>query len=318
MNNTSVPNEKVCVAEFSLLSAVFLTSLYGLTSVACSIGNGVVLIAIFQITTLRTVSNFFVASLAAADLLVGVFMNPFLIAKVALNVWQGNHWLSLAADFMWIQTTTATTFNLCAVSVDRFIAITAVFNYHTVMTRKKCFAVLSTIWVFSLVFASVRLTMTNPSSLPTLWITSTALTVIAPLLLISFSYVQIYRAAKSQARKMAEQKLSAAEVMMSLKNRKAALTAAIIISLFVITWIPSFVASCIELKTIDRCKKLKIDFAWFWLAFLCYLSSAINPWIYTIRVPEFKHTLRRILGRRRLRRELSRTIEASIRNSKTC
>jgi len=244
-------------------------------------------------------------------------MNPILISKVVLDQWQGNHWLSKLADFMWIQTTTSTTFNLCAVSIDRYVVITAVFRYHTVVTRKKCFGTLSFIWIFSVAFGSVRLFIHNQAILPRLWISTTLITVIIPLLLIGFCYVQIYSAAKAQIGKIAKRKVSVEEAKLSSKNRKAAWTAAIIISLFVIMWTPSFVTSCIELITVDRCKKLRIDFAWSWLAFLCFCSSAINPWVYTIRVPEFKNTLRRIIGRKRLKRELSRSIAASFRNSKT-
>lgn len=318
MNETlSLRRGETCTAELSLLSTILLICLYGLSSTFCLFGNSIVLLAIYQTTALRNVSNFFIASLAFADLSVGLFMNPILIAKVALDQWQGEHWLSKKADVMWIQTTTSTTFNLCAVSIDRYVAITAVFRYHRVMTRQKCFTALAMIWIFSFIFGSVRLFINDPAILPRLWISTTILTVIVPLFLIAFCYLEIYRAAKKQCGKIAQHKLSAEEARLSVKNRKASWTAAIIISLFVIMWIPSFVASCIELVTVDRCKKLRIDFAWFWLAFLCFSSSAVNPWVFTIRVPEFKNTFRRILGRKRLRKELSRSIAGTFRNSKT-
>lgn len=317
MNNTSLRTGENCTTELSLMPTIFLICLYSLSSAFCLFGNGVVLLAIYQTTTLRTVSNFFIASLACADVSVGLLMNPILISKVALDRWQGEHWLSKLADFMWIQTTTSTTFNLCAVSIDRYVAITAVFKYHRVMTRQKCFVTLTVIWVFSVIFGSVRLFVSNPTKLPRLWISTTILTVIIPLFLIAFCYLQIYHAAKAQCKKIAQRKLSAEEARLSAKNRKAAWTAAMIISLFVTMWIPSFVASCIELTMVDRCRKLRIDFAWFWLAFLCFCSSAVNPWVYTIRVPEFKNTLRRILGRKRLKRELSKSIAASFRHSKS-
>ena len=317
MNTTSFASEISCSARFSLESGTILICLYSLSSAFCLFGNGIVLIAIYQTTTLQTVSNFFIASLSIADVSVGLLMNPILISKVALDRWQGNHWLSKLADFMWIQSTTSTTFNLCAVSIDRYVAITSVFKYQRIMTRRKCYVALTVIWLFSFIFGSVRLTINNPARLPRLWISTTILSVIVPLFLIAFCYLQIYYAARAQCKKIAERKLSAEEARISAKNRKAAWTAAIIISLFVVMWIPSFIASCLELTTVDRCKKLRIDFAWFWLAFLCFCSSAINPWVYTIRVPEFKNTLRRILGRNRLKRELSRSIAASFRNSKS-
>lgn len=207
MNTTSFASEISCSARFSLESGTILICLYSLSSAFCLFGNGIVLIAIYQTTTLQTVSNFFIASLAIADVSVGLLMNPILISKVALGRWQGNHWLSKLADFMWIQSTTSTTFNLCAVSIDRYEAITSVFKYHRIMTRRKCYVALTVIWLFSFIFGSVRLTINNPARLPRLWISTTILTVIVPLFLIAFCYLQIYYAARAQCKKIAERKL---------------------------------------------------------------------------------------------------------------
>lgn len=52
---------------------ISLEAVIGITAIA---GNALVLIAIFKFPKLQTITNFFIASLAVADLLVGIFVAP--------------------------------------------------------------------------------------------------------------------------------------------------------------------------------------------------------------------------------------------------
>ena len=51
---------------------------------------------------------------------------------------------------LWIHTTTATTFHLCCVSVDRFIANRFPFRYQDIVTKKRCCKVIILVWLISL------------------------------------------------------------------------------------------------------------------------------------------------------------------------
>ena len=300
MNNGSGAAEDACThRELPSISSVVLICLSTLSGLTAFIGNGLVVLAIHRATTLRIVSNYFIASLAVADLSVGLLMYPVLIGKVAANIWQGEHWLSKTADWLWMQTTTTTTFNLCAVSLDRYVAITCVFHYHRIVTKKKTLRAIAFIWVFSLVFASLRLLVTSPQHHSKLWIATTLLTVVLPLMVIAFCYHRIYKEAKSQSQKIAKNTFTREEAVLSAKNRKAAGTAAIIIGLFVAFWLPSLVASIVELIVEQPCQKAKVDYAWFWIAVLSFSSSAFNPWVYAVRLREFRNTIVRIVKLRR-------------------
>lgn len=295
MNNSSLALKELCKGDVSKLVSVVLVVLNCLSAGAALLGNTIVLTAISQVKFKRNVSNYLIASLSAADLLVGLVMNPLLVAKISLNIWQGDHWLSVSADFMWLQTTTATTFSLCAVSYDRYIAIRSVFLYHHILTRKRAITLAIFIWSFSFLVASVRLCLKNyPQHLSKLWIGATLLTVFMPLLFIAFCYIHIYREAKIQMKKIARNEFNKKQVNAVRRNKKAACTVAIVIGLFVLLWIPTLAASIAEFVVSDSCEsKIKIDYAWFWVAFLSFVSSAINPWIYTIRIREFRTFLKR-------------------------
>ena len=86
-------------------------------------GNTLVLTAVYRTPSLQVISNYFITSLSAADLLVGLVVNLLLLAKTVLNITTGSP-LALAAEIASLQSITATVYNLCAISADRFIAIT--------------------------------------------------------------------------------------------------------------------------------------------------------------------------------------------------
>ena len=111
--------------ELSVAGKVVLSTLFGLTGLAALIGNALVLWLIARKRTLRTISNFFLSSLAAADFLVGLVINLvwILIRCLGYNADNYLQTYSKAIDYLWIHTTVATAFNLCCVTLDRHVAI---------------------------------------------------------------------------------------------------------------------------------------------------------------------------------------------------
>lgn len=81
-------------------------------------------------------------------------------------------------------------------------------------------------------------------------------------------------------------------------NRKVVWIVGIVIFFFVVMWLLSFLVFCIEFMMVNCCKKLEVDYVWFWFVFLCFCLLVVNLWVYMIRVLEFKNILRRILGRK--------------------
>ena len=87
-------------------------------------GNVLVLLAVLVNKTLRTITNYFVVSLACADLLLGLLVLPF-SAMLQLE----KRWIfgAMFCD-IWAATDvlccTASILSLCAISIDRYIGVT--------------------------------------------------------------------------------------------------------------------------------------------------------------------------------------------------
>lgn len=292
--NTAIPNE--CSGALVNTEIVVLASLNTVLALTSTLGNALILAAIYSIPSQKTVSNAFIASLAVADFTVGLIMNPLWVAKSVLNIWKSDNTLSTAIEVLTMQTIVASTFSLCAVSVDRYLAVTNI-RYNEIMTWNRARTSIIPIWIFSIVFASLRLVITDPFHLPKLWISATALTVILPSVIISVCYYHIFKAARLQIRRITmKETFSPDEAIKRLKNRKAAFTIGIVIGVFLICWSPSLVISLVQFFSSDPCKKMKLNGYWFWGALAGFSNSAFNPFIYCIRSRDFRKVVKRVLS----------------------
>jgi len=295
MNSTSAALTNECSGALNDIEIVVLTTFNTVLALASTFGNALILAAIYQVSSQRTVSSAFIASLGVADFAVGLIMNPLWAAKSVKNIWESDNNLSTAIEVLTMQTIVATTFSLCSVSVDRYIAITNI-RYNEIMTWNRVRNILIPIWIFSIVFACLRLVITDTFHLPKLWIAATAITVILPSILISVCYCYILKAARLQIRRITmEETFNPDEAIAQLKNRKAAFTIGIVIGVFLICWTPSLVISLLQFFCSDPCKKLKMNGYWFWGALAEFSNSAFNPFIYCMRIREFRKAVKRVL-----------------------
>lgn len=279
-------------ASYTVLALLNTSS--GILSVA---SNLLVLTAIYHHSPLRRISSFFIASLAVVDLLVGLLMNPIYTSIFIVNATEEDyHPLRVTEHWLWLQTVVTSTFTLTAVSLERFIAVTKCFHYSEIVTAQRCLRCVVSIWVFSIMYASFRFLIHRIEDLPALWISTTILTMFLPFIIILHCYVRIFKAARTQCfRIAADNSINAEYCKEVLKNKKAAWTLYIVIGLFALLWAPSFSLSLWDISTADPCYRQCINYLWFWAAFLSFTSSFCNPWVYAIRMREFRLAFQKVL-----------------------
>ena len=318
-------NEATSPPVISAKSPAFisLAVLSCMSGVVAIVGNAVVLIAIYRTKALHTISNFFIASLAAADMVVGIFLNPLLSAKAVIFSYLNpdlpiGSVFNKVEDFAWIQAVVATTFGLSAISIDRYIAVNFGLRYEALATPKHCALATASVWMISLVFASVRLFIDNPDHLSILWLVMGVITCILPFIVITFCYMQIFKVAKQQVQKIKHENSLTRPSGFRRKNNqvshaKTAYTIAIVIVFFVVLWVPSLITAVVQVSLAgSQTSNHQVIFtklervAWPWVCFVAYLSSAVNPWIYSIRSRQFRTACTHIckcFGRLRPRNE---------------
>lgn len=130
---------------------VFATIVLGLINIMVLFGNSLVIFAVITTRKLRTVTNVYIVSLACADLLLGISVLPFSISREILHFWPfGTLWCSiwLAIDVLLC---TASILNLCAISLDRYLAVTRPIQYPSTMSRKKGKIIVACVWILAFV-----------------------------------------------------------------------------------------------------------------------------------------------------------------------
>ena len=119
-------------------------------------GNLAVCATVFIHRALRTTTNYLIASLAFADLLVSVFSMPFRIHFIIHN----DHWcldLKTCALWVWIDLVACSSSvgSLAAVSIERFVAVKYPLRYPVFMTRSTGLKMIGFVWLYSTICASL-------------------------------------------------------------------------------------------------------------------------------------------------------------------
>lgn len=145
------------VVSFLLLVAI---------DIAIIIGNVLVVAAVAITKKLRTTTNMFICSLAVADLLVGVAVLPYSLTLEVLDMWLfGELWCSLwlAVDVLLC---TASILHLCAISLDRYLAIAYPIHYPRLMSSTRGKSLIVAVWLVAFVVCIPPLLGWNEAGLP--------------------------------------------------------------------------------------------------------------------------------------------------------
>ncbi|XP_065738570.1 D(4) dopamine receptor [Phocoena phocoena] len=118
-------------------------------------GNSLVCVSVAAERALQTPTNYFILSLAAADLLLALLVLPlFVYSEVQGGVWLLSPGLCDALMAMDVMLCTASIFNLCAISVDRFVAVAAPLRYNRRSRGGRQLLLIGATWLLSAAVAA--------------------------------------------------------------------------------------------------------------------------------------------------------------------
>ncbi|XP_076879558.1 dopamine receptor D4b isoform X2 [Brachyhypopomus gauderio] len=139
------------VTEYNFAALIFGVLL--IIVIIC--GNALVCLSVHKEKALKTTTNYFIVSLAVADLLLAVLVLPlFVYAEFQGGVWALRMVVCDGLMAMDVMLCTASIFNLCAISVDRFIAVSIPLNYNRKRFDHRQVVLLSATWLLALAVAS--------------------------------------------------------------------------------------------------------------------------------------------------------------------
>lgn len=130
---------------------VLIVLVTGTLSFITILGNLLVLISFRLNRQLRTISNYYLLSLAVADLILGMVSMNLYTANIIMGRWVLGHLacdLWLALDYV---ASNASVMNLLVISFDRYFSVTRPLTYRTKRTPRKAAALIALAWVVSFV-----------------------------------------------------------------------------------------------------------------------------------------------------------------------
>ncbi|XP_066565335.1 5-hydroxytryptamine receptor 2B [Amia ocellicauda] len=114
-------------------------------------GNILVILAVSLERKLQNATNYFLMSLAVADLLVGLFVMPIALVTVLFNSeWPLPMFLCPIWIFLDVLFSTASIMHLCAISLDRYIAIKKPIQHSQFKSRAKALGKIVVVWLISI------------------------------------------------------------------------------------------------------------------------------------------------------------------------
>ncbi|XP_051783543.1 octopamine receptor-like [Erpetoichthys calabaricus] len=300
------------VASSQVAVGVLLT----LIDLVTFLGNTVVFICPAVEKRLRTVTYMFIMSLAMADLLVACLVMPFSIIYEVTGMWLFGKqfckvWISFDVMFC-----TASIVTLCFISLDRYCSVVTPYHYPKRMSRRRCIIMTVTIWVYSSLISFLPV-MQGWNEIPgvdfdtssdcifvTNWtfaIVASALAFYIPFLIMCTMYFFIYRASRLKATRIVSQTLdihyhpnSKRPNNLQLEN-KATRTMSIIISVFVMCWLPYFVLNVWIAAKGEDSESPIITYIFKVITWLGYCNSTINPMLYAFLNRDFQRALKKLL-----------------------
>ena len=260
----------------------------GFLSLVAVLTNFLILLALWKTLSLQSASNIFVASLALADLCVGLFLQPMLVfinltarhvsTPALCVVFQFHMFLAYLFTALSLGT-------LTYLSIERSIALHWHLRYHELVTTKKVAITVIQLWVFQFLMSTIIwFAIGSYSILAALSVTGT----FCCILVICFSYISIWRIVRRHHRQIQSDQTTAQgqNALNMLKYKAKTYTSLMILELFALCYFPYL---CFEIARLAGGGHDFIDIAeYFILETIVFLNSSLNPIIYFWRVKDLR------------------------------
>ncbi|XP_044727495.1 RYamide receptor-like [Chrysoperla carnea] len=313
---TNVTND--CLPDHDLYDVelgpiLFLSLLYGSIAIISVIGNTLVIWIIKTSRQMQNVTNFFIANLAFADILIGMFTTPFEFQAALLQKWNLPHFMCAFCPFIQILSVNVSVFTLAAIAIDRYRAILSPFKQKP--SKQLAKLIILSIWIVSLILATpfayaLRVTISkykdgnnivavpfcnnvnlNEDEMKLYRNILVVLQYVIPFSIISFAYIRIAIFLWGSHVPGNAQDSRDATI---LRNKKKVIKMLVIVVVtFGLCWFPLQFYNVIAHLCPEINEYHYINIIWFCCDWLAMSNSCYNPFIYGIYNEKFKKEFQR-------------------------
>ncbi|XP_028574100.1 neuropeptide Y receptor type 2-like [Podarcis muralis] len=286
-SNVMMDSTKILGVQIILIAAYSLIILLGF------IGNSLVVYMIVRYRTMRTVTNFFIANLALADLMVDTLCLPFTLAYTLLDEWKFGAVLCHLVSYAQALSVHVSTLTLTVIALDRYRCI--VFHLDSRISKKVSFTIIAFTWLVAAVLASplaifreyryeeipsinLRIAVCSekwPSESRDATIYSLSMLLlqyVLPLSIICYAYIRIWFKLKSHISPTARSDSHC-------RRRKTTKMLVMVVVVFAVSWLPFHVFQlAVDLDLVLIFHDYKLLYTVFHVVAMC--STFANPLLY--------------------------------------
>ncbi|XP_028396441.1 beta-1 adrenergic receptor-like [Dendronephthya gigantea] len=288
MSNFTTPEKNA--VDFYYIFTVLIICVF---IVVAFVGNLIVIVVFFSTKELQTQVNYFLASLAFADLLTAAFPMPMWLAYRIRNYKP----FSLALFKVWrcadLTFCTASIWNLCAISIDRCLAISWPFRHRAFLTPFRIKCAVALVWGYS---CTITILITDTVVWKKRGLLISLLSYYIPTVIIIVAYLTIYVSqVKSRFEFSQRENIDVSSTNRTKQDIRMAKYMILLIASFLICWAGHFIMGTMYAFTVPKLHPFVKDC----LKAMSYLNSAMNPFLYGYVSPKFRVAFKGIFRRRR-------------------
>ena len=266
---------------FSMIAVNFLSTVIG------TVGNVLVISTVSRNVSLQTISNFWLVSMAVADLLVTALGHPLLSVFLGLQI-RGYCQQTVSQAFRLIAnlSCSASILHLCFISIDRCLVILRPYDFRKIRTKKRFKIALAIAWTLPAVYGVLRLTVSKTAT-SYFTVVAVGLCYIAIIICYFVIVLKVTEHGSAMLKRFPSQ-TGKRGVSKYFVERRVTVTIAIVVVIFTICWFPL-------LYLRSAFAEENFGMLYNWARTLALTNSCINPWIYCFRIAEFRESYKRLL-----------------------
>ena len=268
-------------------------------SLIATCGNAFVIFVVVRHREERHVPyNVLLGCLALSDLMVGLVAQPALAIHKIMEIRRQSFGTRCTARVVqscsgWL-TSGVSLFTLCAISLDRYLALKFHLRYASVVTATSYVAVVIGFWVFAAIFITLRFFVELR-----IWMLSTFTVMLVSIVLILSFYAKIFQVIRRHrrqihARNQLAQHFHGRTAVEAARHRRSAVTMMYVLGAFIVCFVPC--AATIMVETIQG-PLTSVRVAYDFSATIVFLSSSLNPFLYCWRIGKIRQAALKLLKR---------------------
>lgn len=277
--------------------AAISIALNAFSSITACIGNVLILVALYKVTSISPPTKILFVSLAVTDLLTGLILQPLLVMHaiitsviISTNLSYFSEQVNSVLGFI---LTTLSILTSTAISVDRLLALVLGLVYRNVVTLRRVRVIVICIWLLSCMLGGWRCTTVAADLAKLVFLVVVGLCFITSIA----SYIKIYSLLYRHRRqvhghfKRAQQQSNRTAQLNEARFKKTVSSIAWIQFTLILLFIPCIVVAILWINKIipsgiPGAILFRVSFSVF------YLNSSLNPILYVWKIREVKNIVK--------------------------